>query len=566
MKFIYTRAMLLVLAAAATVAAKPMPAVARKWFGPRTVIAGHSTWYFLNPDWQVPVTCDPAASRCDTGDYVFKGGERVYFYTTGTAPQGIWTVYAAASAVYSVCEVQGTTFALHRKDCSGAVETFTTRGTGTHYVVFANAYPAYAKNIYASAVSGFPQNTQFTWWNYNYGCTAVKASLEGTTPYSHFGIAAFCLQVSVPDTATAGDYTVSFTFSDAPSGGNSTVLEFPITVVHVPPLRTQQIDWTAVPPIPGLARWEQTMTSANLRGGAMWCPNRANPTEVMAFGYEPQVWFYDGARVYYQIANYTGDQTWANCARNIASQYSTYILNAKGSIPMWRIFPKGLEMSMCPSCDPKYAAALRAMINGTGYTSNSGMPYDIVIREMAFTLELEIAQQTAFGEPHKNLTNTADMLIGFLLEYTDGTGHYAMYQTFMTGLAMEALIGYWDLTHDARVPYAIRRMLDDIWARYSTKNHALMYDADSDPAKCGEAANWFVTLAGGGCGLNNHQGLNNLVAPAFAWYWRQTGDNTYLTRGDDVFAHGLDETLWSGKTFSQNYRWSFDYVKWRSTP
>ena len=221
---------------------------------------------------------------------------------------------------------------------------------------------------------------------------------------------------------------------------------------------------------------------------------------------------------------------------------------------------------ICPTCDPKYASALRALINADIMANQAGVPWDGRIREMAYGLNCEVAQQTAFGEPHKNLTNTADILIGFLLAYTDGTGRYAQYQTFMTGLTIEALINYWDLTHDARVPYAVRRMLDDIWARYDTKKHALMYNGDTDPAKCGEVASWFNSDPGGNCGQTNHQGLNNLVSPAFAWYWRQTGDNTYLTRGDEVFAHSLDEELYSGKQFSQNYRWSFDYVNWRGKP
>ncbi len=565
LRMFYRRAIVMLLAAAGVLAAKPTPTSARVWWGPRTVIAGYNTWYYFRVDWQFPVTCDPASSRCDTGDYTFKGGEPVFFYSTGTAPQGIWTLYANTWATYAVCDVQGTTFTLHRKDCSGPVEAFTTRGTGTNYVVLLQPASSYPKNIYVSSISGFPQNSQMTWWKYSYGCTVNKARMEGTTPYSLSGGDPFCLQVSVPDTAKAGDYNISITFSDSPSGGNSTVLRFPITVIHIPPLQNRAIDWASVPPIPGLARWEQVMVSPN-KGGAQWCADRQNPTDKMAFGYEAQVWYYDGARVYYQIANYTGDQSWANCARNIASQYRDYVLGAKGGLPGWRVFPKGLEMSMCPNCDPGYAAALRALINASVTANQSGVPWDGAIREMAYALELEVAQQTAFGEPHKNLTNTADMLIGFLLAYTDGTGRYAQYQTFMTGLTMEALIEYWDLTHDARVPYAVRRMIDDIWARYDTHKHSLMYNADSDPTKCGEAASWFVTATGGNCGLNNHTGLNNLVAPAFAWYWRQTGDNTYLTRGDDIFAHSLDEDYYSGKQFSQNYRWSFDYVKWRSKP
>ena len=63
--------------------------------------------------------------------------------------------------------------------------------------------------------------------------------------------------------------------------------------------------------------------------------------------------------------------------------------------------------------------------------------------------------------------------------------------------------------------------------------------------------------------------LNNLVAPAFAWYYNVTGnaEPVYLTAGDEMFSHALDTAIsYNGKIFSQNYRWSFDYVRWRSTP
>jgi hypothetical protein len=39
---------------------------------------------------------------------------------------------------------------------------------------------------------------------------------------------------------------------------------------------------------------------------------------------------------------------------------------------------------------------------------------------------------------------------------------------------------------------------------------------------------------------------------------------TYQERGDALFSHALDIPItWNGKIFSQNYRWSFDYVNWR---
>ncbi len=46
----------------------------------------------------------------------------------------------------------------------------------------------------------------------------------------------------------------------------------------------------------------------------------------------------------------------------------------------------------------------------------------------------------------------------------------------------------------------------------------------------------------------------------------QTGDPKYREEADSIFADGViynDAIHWAGKEFSQNYRWSFDYVKWR---
>jgi hypothetical protein len=58
------------------------------------------------------------------------------------------------------------------------------------------------------------------------------------------------------------------------------------------------------------------------------------------------------------------------------------------------------------------------------------------------------------------------------------------------------------------------------------------------------------------------------VAPAYAWYWNPTGDDTYRQRGDLLFEHAIDDSadgFWSGKEFSQNYKASFDYVHHRSS-
>lgn len=56
----------------------------------------------------------------------------------------------------------------------------------------------------------------------------------------------------------------------------------------------------------------------------------------------------------------------------------------------------------------------------------------------------------------------------------------------------------------------------------------------------------------------------NLVVPAFAWYFSVTKDLEVGRQGDEMFSHSLDRDIsYSGKIFAQNYRWSFDFVRWR---
>jgi hypothetical protein len=61
--------------------------------------------------------------------------------------------------------------------------------------------------------------------------------------------------------------------------------------------------------------------------------------------------------------------------------------------------------------------------------------------------------------------------------------------------------------------------------------------------------------------------LNLSIAPAYAWLWQLTGAPRHLERGDAIFAGGVRRAwIGAGKAFSQSYRWSFDFVKWRSRP
>ena len=141
--------------------------------------------------------------------------------------------------------------------------------------------------------------------------------------------------------------------------------------------------------------------------------------------------------------------------------------------------------------------------------------------------------------------------------------HGSFDQPFYDGLTCEALIGWYEYTaaqgkHDHRIPPAIKKILDWLWDQAVDKTSGRMA---------------YQVLPVDGYGFSAHlcsqyTSLNNLISPAFAWYWNVTGDDTYRQRGDFLFQHAIDEDkdgFWAGKQFSQNYKASFDYVHYRSS-
>ena len=64
-------------------------------------------------------------------------------------------------------------------------------------------------------------------------------------------------------------------------------------------------------------------------------------------------------------------------------------------------------------------------------------------------------------------------------------------------------------------------------------------------------------------------GLNNLIAPAFAWTYAQTGDRKYATMTDALLAGNAthEPRSWffaSGKAFDQAFYRIFNIIHWRA--
>jgi len=333
---------------------------------------------------------------------------------------------------------------------------------------------------------------------------------------------------------TPGSYWVTIQTS---SGNASHSISYNFNVVPPAPAVVKQ-NATFAPPIPGLRKWEDSMTSL----GNQWC----DTSQVFAFGTESQVWYYDGGRVYQQIADYTGNSRWLDCARNILTQYRVNVLSRNGSMQGWRTFTQGLTMNYLRTGDSGSRDAVISMAQNSAFAASSGGNDVNLIRETAYIVETYVKQQQLTGVVNPHLAKAVDYLLGDF-DVLFRSDPNAFQQSFFDGLAAEALIQYYEVSSDPRVPVAIKAMLDFIWTNCWDQNtHMLLYSPLATPGA-------YETVS------------NNLVVPAFAWYWSVTGDTTYLTRGDELFSHALDQDItYSGKIFSQNYHWSFDYVRWRS--
>jgi hypothetical protein len=344
------------------------------------------------------------------------------------------------------------------------------------------------------------------------------------------------LRIETDQTTQPGIYPVLISIE---SGGVSRQLCHLVYVEPEPDALPKQAV-AAPPPIPELASWESQMQSF----GKQHC----NSQKIQADGvWEGGVWYYDGIRVFQQIADYTQDPSFETCAGYVRTSYRAYVLDNKGALPGWRVFPHGLAEDFKRTGDTLSRDAAIALSKNSAYAKHGGGVDPGLVRETAYLVNAyRIAQ--GLGEPeHPRYRRAVDFLLGHVDQwFVSKTEPYM--QPFMVALLSEALIGYHEQSQDPRVPPAIRTAMQGLWDwAWVPSSNAFFYESTSDTS-------------------TGAADLNLLIAPAFAWLYEQTGDPVWQQRGDQIFAGGLSAWLDGGKQFSQSYRWSIDYVKWRQAP
>jgi len=351
-----------------------------------------------------------------------------------------------------------------------------------------------------------------------------------------------------------GNYAVTFTLQVNGQDASATYY-----FAVLPPPGAPQPRNTYPQPIPGLDQWEKNMT----RLGHKFCDdlNYADSRDSLnaagnfltGWGWESDAWYYDGGRVYQQIESYTNDPSWNHCALTILDPYRQWQLANNAAMPLYAIFPYGMAMNYWRTGEKSNADAIQALATKGGGANHGGWVDPYWVRETAYGADVRIANELITRTRDRLLNKNIDKLLGDLdMVYN---GQIGAVHPFMVGLAMETAIHYYDMTvaeghPDYRVPPVVKRALDALWRDYFVpKTHTFRYTRWELPP----VDTWIV--------------LNDLVAPAYAWYWELTGDPPSLSRGDELFQHTLDDpdhTVWTGKEFSQVYKWSFDFVRWRS--
>jgi hypothetical protein len=542
--------------------------------GPQRAFRGSSIWIMVTSRFfhAYPASFDTANGRVIAEGNDFAVGEAVFFFPENGS---VLPSTLDSSLSYSVCEKSDDSVRVALRlvgTCGEHVRVkFVDKGTGTikvgkitndavdHVFLQSPVLPA-GVTIGAVLCNG-----------------AVPCFQTNGVPWAYGGGQLYWVRLDVSNNAALGPGKVQFTFRCKEGRCPESNITAPLTIQNLTPLPVNHP--TSFPAIPDKSVWESKMLTL----AAKWCPNKSagaiNPSPFpaksgLSFGSagENQIWYYDGAWAYYQIADYTNDEGWSRCGDTIANFYREAILAVDGRFSTYhRWFTDGLRRSSINS-DQKGKLAIERVWDNNGTSIVSGSLTDAGMRETAYALETAIAAARVRGATRfsgiadaamkARVQRTADQLLGLLMVYTDD--NYTYFQSFMAGLGMRAAIEWYEFSEDKRVPVIVKGLVDMMNAEMWNKN-------PSFPNEMSWMRGAAVPGAGAGgprCAYNcfpyPSAELHMLFVPAWAWLWWMTGDPTYQTIGDAMWKAALKRDIgYSGKIFSQSFRWSFDYVAWR---
>ncbi len=364
------------------------------------------------------------------------------------------------------------------------------------------------------------------------------------------------LRLDLAPTAPLGEQTITVTMT---SGGVSHSAQWTINVVaagqgvgavQAAPVRSRLPQSVGDPSLTAAFRkWKGDMLSI----GRSFCDG---DYIVKSGTWEGNVWYYDGLRVMYQIADYTGDPAWLDCAEKVRGVYLGYVMQSGdpkdiGRVTGWRVFPAGLRLDYERTGRQDSKLGIIGLAEHSAYSSLRGNVDVKLSRETAFLLQ---AQTDAAALEPRNFQfheRAVAEALGHLDQWfvggvADEPGAAEM-QPFMVGLTVSALIQHFEATGDPRVQPAVENALAKLWDwAWIPDQQAFWYSRQTSDFTKGAPD------------------LNQLIAPGYAWLYARTGAQVWRDRAFAIFTGGALGacTGCNGKHFSQQYRDSFNTVRW----
>lgn len=307
-------------------------------------------------------------------------------------------------------------------------------------------------------------------------------------------------------------------------------------------------------------KWQEQMVTA----GKKWCLDNT----VADSG----AWYYDGAKVYHSIRNFTGDPYFDQCITAQHNRYSSIVDAAGGQVPGYRVFPHGFDKQ-------NDTARLQLLVSKSTYahlflncSDQWSVHHPEISREVAYMLHtLIIADRrglqspffiqdvseadhcTRIGNSHRI---TAKDALFFAKHHAISFVTSSDYvQSFMAGLTANALIEYYeDVEQDPEILSIVQVLADWLW------NNA-WYEAEQRFRYC-------VNRNGSLCLTADDpysKDVQLLIAPMYAWLYAKGQGDIYAERFDKAFISAVNgaSIFWNGKIFTQNYRASFEAVYFR---
>jgi len=320
-------------------------------------------------------------------------------------------------------------------------------------------------------------------------------------------------------------------------------------------------------------------TARMLKYGKIWGDYLKSETDASQRVYHA---YYDGARTFYQIAEFTGQNepwhTYARKARDVI--VNDYLIPNNYKPAGWWIFPHGMEMDWRVGGN---ANSLTDMLTMKGLLPRAGLEpktdrwwEQMYSRPVAYTLETHMQAERAGISRDTSVVNTlVDMALGHIRQWTTGVyldapGEKQHVQAFMTGLTTSALIDYYERSielgsPDERIPVAIKTMADWLWSNMWVADVGGTGGAWTDQGGTGYGTFRFRKAA-----VNGSPGpapmVAQLIVPMYAFLYKHNCNATYRSKADLIFAGGvgLVTHFAKGKFFNQQHRSVFKYFKWRA--